>query len=153
MPKYSKQEQTEAIERLREWLAPGDKVHCILRHVSSSGMARVIQFVKMVDGNPRYLGRSIAIALGMSYDMKREGIKVEGCGMDMGFQVVYHAGRVLFPDGFGVEGTRNGAALARAETRGHAKLLVNHGWKFYGRNGDSSGWDNDGGYALQSVWL
>ena len=45
----------------------------------------------------------------------------------MGFEIVYNLGRKLFHDGFKVEGR--------------------------GRNGDMSGHDNDGGYALKHRWL
>jgi len=32
--------------------------------------------------------------------------------------------------------------------------LVAKGWEFIGgRNGDTSGWDDDGGYALKSEWI
>lgn len=43
MTKARKQEQTEAIAKLREWLKPGDTVYTILEHVSSSGMSRSIR--------------------------------------------------------------------------------------------------------------
>ena len=123
--------QAEAIARLRCWLKPGDKVFCVLRHRSASGMSRVIQLTKFdgegADFGPRYLGYNAAVALGWRYDNKREGIKVQGCGMDMGFATVYELGRVLWPEGFKVDGR--------------------------GRNGDTSGWDSDGGYALKSEWL
>lgn len=164
MPKYTKQEQAEALERIREWVKPGDTVSCILRHVSSSGMTRVIQLVAFVDGEPRYLGYNAAIVLGMTYDRKREGVKVQGCGMDMGFHLVYNLGRVLFPEGFGVKcNARDGECDYRARTKdeltksptlkGGAHYVKGVAHTFYGRNGDDSGWDNDGGYALISRWL
>jgi len=40
--KYSKEEVEKARTRLLELLKPGDKVFCILRHVSRSGMMRLI---------------------------------------------------------------------------------------------------------------
>lgn len=121
-------EKDEAIARLREWIKPGATLYTILRHVSRSGMNRVIEVVQLrEDGEVRVLGFNIALAVGYSYDRQRDGIKVGGCGSDMGFEVVYNLGRVLFPDGFEVKGV--------------------------GRNGDTSGWDNDGGYALRQRWL
>lgn len=131
MTKAQKAERAEAMARLREWLAPGDTVWCVLRHVSRSGMLRVIDFkVARKDGEAcdfAHIGYNVALALGMRYDRKAEGVRVSGCGMDMGFHVVYNIGRALFPDGFKVEGR--------------------------GRNGDTSGHDNDGGYALKHRWL
>ena len=127
-----KSEKEEAREYLRGILKPGDTVYCILRNVSRSGMSRVIDLVTLAgksatNNHIRGIGHVAAQALGQTYDPKREGIKIGGCGMDMGFELVYNLGRVLFPEGFKVEGR--------------------------GRNGDTTGWDNDGGYALTHRWI
>lgn len=135
MTKASQAERDQAIAQLREWIKPGDTVYTILDHVSASGMSRAIRVVllhckdgKAIDLHPNY---SIGKALGLRH-WKRNGhtqdaLIVGGCGMDMGFHLVYSLGRVLFPEGFKVEGR--------------------------GRNGDTSGWDKDGGYALNHRWL
>lgn len=68
-----------------------------------------------------------AKACGFAFDERYEAVKIGGCGMDMGFHIAYELGRVLFPEGFKVDGV--------------------------GRNGDTSGWDNDGGYALYQRWM
>lgn len=49
-------------------------------------------------GRPFYLGRLAATALGWAYDHKNEGVKVDGCGMDMAFHTVYSLSSVLFRD-------------------------------------------------------
>jgi hypothetical protein len=126
MTKAQKAEQQEAIAKLREWLKPGDTVYTILRHVSRSGMQREIGVAINKDGAILHPNYSVAKALDMRQG-KRDGLIVGGCGMDMGFHLVYNLGHVLFPDGFAVEGR--------------------------GRNGDMSGHDNDGGYALKHQWL
>jgi hypothetical protein len=59
-------------------------------------------------------------------DGKREGLRVSGCGMDMGFDIVYNLGRFLFPKGDGKTVT--------------------------GRNGDTKP-ETDGGYLLKQEWL
>lgn len=97
-------EKEAARARLLEWLKPGDTVYCILRHVSSSGMSRVIDLVLMPkpgsdDTVPRHIAYNAAILLGMKYDSQREGIKISGCGMDMGFSLVYSLGSALWPNG------------------------------------------------------
>lgn len=120
-------ERQEAIDRLKGWLTPGAEVLCILRHVSRSGMQRVIDLFIIKDGTVINIGPSAAKAMGDRFDYKRDGIVVGGCEMDMGFHLVYNLGRALFPEGFKVEG--------------------------HGRNGDTSGHDADGGYALKSRWL
>lgn len=122
----------ESREALRKLLNSGDKVYCILRHVSSSGMSRVIDLVIPTPAEGAYDGkagiRSIgwhaARAMGSTWDDKRQGIKIGGCGMDMGFALVYNLGHAVWPEGTPEpHSTRNGAP------------------------------DSDGGYALKSVWL
>ena len=55
---------------------------------------------------------------------KNEGIVVDGCGMDMGFHLVYSLGATIWPSGTNKpHGTRNGEP------------------------------DSCGGYALKSRWL
>lgn len=121
-------EREEAVAALRNALKPGDTLFTILRHCSRSGMQRTISIIKISkNGQPGQWSWSAAKACGWNYDNEREGIKVGGCGMDMGFHLVYSLGRVLFPDGFKVKGI--------------------------GRNGDTSGRDTDGGYALNHRWL
>ena len=113
----------EAIKVLRDELRPGDTINTILRHVSRSGMSRSISLFNG-DQDITYFS---ALAMGDKIDQKNGGIKITGSGMDMGFALVYNLGWALFPEGFKVEGI--------------------------GRNGDDSGWDNDGGYALKHRWL
>lgn len=120
----------------------------------------IVRATPYSDGEPRAwrIGHLVAKALGMSYDDKREGIKTSGCGMDMGFHLVYQLGRVLFPQGFGEESRKLDAQYnvidrKRAETPAHAQEMIAEGWEFHGRNGDPTGWDNDGGYALKHEWI
>jgi hypothetical protein len=99
MTKAAQAERAEAIERLREWVKPGDQLFTILRNVSASGMSRTIQVIKIdAKGEPLFLGFNVAQALGLTFDSKREGVKVSGCGMDMGFHLVDSLGRALYPD-------------------------------------------------------
>uniref|UniRef100_A0AB74UFV0 Uncharacterized protein n=1 Tax=Caulobacter phage BL57 TaxID=3348355 RepID=A0AB74UFV0_9VIRU len=198
--KVTKAEQAEAVASLRKLLKPGDSVYCILRHVSSSGMLRVIDLaipvtgtrtntlpagargfkvgveayyterdshrafssgvVKAFDADTvtiayqatadgrgvaeeltfprakvkfykresypaiRNIGYLAARAMGDTWDSDRLGIKVGGCGMDMGFHLVYSLGRTLWPNG---------------TPKPHST-----------RNGEP---DRDGGYALKKEWL
>lgn len=109
---------------LRKILKPGDTVWCVLRHVASSGMSRRIDFYKMIGNEPRYLSGHIADLLGLKLHNTRDGITLRGCGMDMGFHVVYETGQALWPDG----------------------TKTPHG----SRNGEP---DSVGGYALKHRWL
>jgi hypothetical protein len=157
-------ERKEYQDRLREILEPGDMVFTILRHVSASGMSRNLDLVVIKDNEPMRLTYWVAKAAGFTYNEKKEALVVGGCGMDMGFHVVYNLSRYLWPEGFGVEGTLvkhwevEGIPCkqdhsVRPTSKEHAADLVEAGATFYGRNGDKSGWDNDGGYALKQGWL
>ena len=97
----------EARETILGELEPGDTVFTSLEHVSQSGMTRVIQ-LHIFRGdvrNPRHyvLGYPAAKLLDMPYDSKREGVKIGGAGMDMGFHLVYNLAAVLFDDGYALE--------------------------------------------------
>ena len=108
---------------LRTLLVPGAKVYCILRSVSASGISRVISLYVKSEGDMRNIDSLSADALGYKL-AKKAGVMVSGCGMDMGFHLVYSLGSTLWPDGTGTpHGTRNGKP------------------------------DTDGGYALSHVWL
>lgn len=150
-------EREEAVAALRAAIKPGNTVYTILRHVSRSGMQRVIDIYIIENNEPRRWSYTAAQACGFNYDNKHEGIKVGGCGMDMGFHLVYSMSRTLFPDGFGIEGMTLDGRKVRPETEEHAAKMLAHtaypGLSFNGRNGDQSGWDNDGGYALNHRWL
>lgn len=108
MTKVQQTEQNEAIARLREWVKPGDTVYTVLRHVSKTGMTRVIDIKVIRDGEMSHIGYNVALALGMPYDMSKEGVRIGGCGMDMGFQLVYLLGHALFER---VEGADPGYSL------------------------------------------
>jgi len=148
---WSKQETKEAIERLREMIKPGDKVYTTVNHVSRSGMYRAISVHLIKDNEPIWISRLVAKAVGFGWDDNHEAIKVNGCGMDMGFHVVYELSRVLFPNGFGIP--TDSVYPIIPKTKEEAAQFVKNGVKFHGRNGDTCGWDNDGGYALKQEWL
>ena len=85
-------ERDEAIGELREIFKPGERVTTLLRHVSRSGMQRSIS-VLHGDTDVSYL---VATALGDRVD-KWGGVVVPGCGMDMGFHLVYALSRTIYP--------------------------------------------------------
>ena len=117
----SKAQRIEALARLHEILKPGDTVYTVLRHVSSSGMTR---HISVIAGEYNDITWYVMHALGERRSDKTGGLVIGGCGMDMGFHVVYNLGRAMWPDG-------------TPEPHGR-------------RNGDP---DSDGGYALKHRWL
>lgn len=83
--------------RLRETLKHGDTVYTVLRHVSASGMSRRIDLYTMRDNRPQYLSGYASILTGWKLH-DNGGIIVGGCGMDMGFHLVYTLSAILFRD-------------------------------------------------------
>lgn len=119
-------ERNRCLDQLRKWLKPKMTVYTCLRHVSSSGMSRDIS-VHIVCDSGEILNVSAAAAGLLGWTLKeRNGswcVRVSGCGMDMGFHLVYSLGRVVWPDGTPEpHGTRNG----EPDTCGGYAL--NHRW-------------------------
>jgi len=144
MTKAQQSERDEAIARLRETLKPGDTVYCVLRHVSRSGMLRIIDLYKMAESGPVWLTMLAHRAgVGSGYDTKREGLKMGGCGMDMGFAAVYELSSILFPQGF--------TCIGRSEDGSRYCPASDHS------NGDRDytphNHPNCGGYALRHRWM
>jgi hypothetical protein len=122
-------EREEARAALLEILKPGSRVYTICHHVSQSGMMRVLSlYVALVDdkGQPyiRRIDWLACKAAGFTYSDKHEGLRMGGCGMDMGFHAVYSLGQALWPEG---------------TPEPHST-----------RNGEP---DSNGGYALQHSWM
>lgn len=102
--KLSKREQAlmdrnYAIERLlTHYVKPSTKVYTIMRHVSSSGMSRNISLVIANGEEVIDITYYAAHALGDKLIESKgyRAIRVNGCGMDMGFHLVYNLSSVLF---------------------------------------------------------
>lgn len=108
MTKAQKTEREAARVQLRESIKPGDTVYTILDHVSRSGMNRHIRVVLLGcdNGKPTDLHPNWAVgkALGISH-AKRNGreldaLSIGGCGMDMGFHLVYELSYALYGAGY-----------------------------------------------------
>lgn len=89
------QERQEAKKWLLDYIKPGDTIHTVIRHVSRSGMMRHIDVVLLREEGALYMSYHVAKLL--DYNTAEDGsLKVGGCGMDMGFHVVYALSSVLF---------------------------------------------------------
>ena len=101
------QQKQEAIERLREVLKKGDVLFTQLMHVSSSGMTRHIKVRQLKQDTALDWTRLISIALDWKQAQNKygnpNGIMVGGCGMDMGFHLVYTLSSILFDDGYAIK--------------------------------------------------
>lgn len=124
-----KELQEQAMKFLKKVMKPGKTVYTIVRSVSSSGMSRKITCLIANKGELLNIDWYVANALDYRRDKNNGAVIIGGCGMDMGFAIVYSLGRKLYPNGF---------KLAKGQ---------------YGRNGDKSGFDKDGGYSLNQIWI
>ena len=100
MTKAKQSERDEAIVRLRETLKPGATVYTLVTHVARSGMQRSIRLILIQPDGPWDISWLAARVMNDRMDEKNGGIKIGGCGTDMGFSLVYNLSRVLFRDGF-----------------------------------------------------
>lgn len=162
-------ERAEAIEQLRAIVKPGMTVQTILRHVSRSGMSRSISAVVTTpDGAETIDWLLVRAGIGGGLDRTHDGVKMGGCGMDMGFALVYELSRVLFPDGFGCIGKGCPSNDHSNGDRDYTPNTVKQiGWaacdacclapdEQRNRNQgcpEHSHWHRSGGYALRHRWL
>ena len=135
-------ERAKVVRELRDLLKPGDTVYTKLNHVSRSGMTRSIEVMVFRDNAPVNLTWMVSEVLNYKIDSKHWGLKVEGCGMDMGFSVVYNLSSALYR-GVGydcIEDRENGVRCPAADhvnMRDKSKIPKRH-------------YD---GYALRHRWI
>jgi hypothetical protein len=106
--KPTKAEVEEQKELLKSWFPKGSTVYTVLRHVSASGMQREIGVVAILPQDPGNPGSgadlchpnyAVSTVLGWARS-KGDGVKVCGCGMDMGFHLVHELAGVLYGNGY-----------------------------------------------------
>ena len=148
MSNYTR-EQLEQQDTLRALLSPGQTVYTSLDHVSRSGMSRRISLYIVVDGSIRDITWHAAKA-GVGKLHREGGIVMGGCGMDMGFALVYNLGRALYPNGVPCTGSKGYTPTGRKAKapRCGSNDHVN-GDRVY-RKGKLHG---DSGYAFKQEWL
>jgi|GEM_PF-3247966 len=78
--------------------------YTILRSVSRSGMSRTISvhYVEKKSGELRQLNYVCAVLLGLPMDRSYDGVKIKGCGMDMGFALIYDLASKACADGYAI---------------------------------------------------
>ena len=130
--------KAQALEYLHSYLKPGQTVYVILRHASKSGMSRSISAVIPTiskEGKPGIydITHLVAQACDLTMDTHHNGVKMGGCGMDMGFALVYDLSRTMWPGGFDCigDGCPSNDHFNHEENAHHV----------------------DGGYALKKSWL
>jgi len=130
---WTKTEQEKAKNTLRALLPPGATVFTDVTHVSRSSMSRTIKAYIRTAEDIQGISLLVAKATDTALDPKLYGVKMGGCGMDMGFELVYQLGRSLYPNGFPCIGKG-------CPANDHA-------------NREDNTQHSDGGYALRQRWL
>jgi len=152
--------KSEALDMLRKFLRPGSTVYTVLRSVARSGMSRVIDLYTFDDGRKVYLTGYVSKVLGMT--RTDDGIRVNGCGSDAGFDTVYALARTMFRDGFDCCGKscqsndHSNLWHDKAEGRIPAGTCCDHLNRTEGECKDLSckPWHHrDGGYAFRHEWI
>lgn len=117
-----------------EQVKVGDVIYTSLVSVSRSGMSRRIRLFHMRNNIPVDITLEAGRVLGLTE--KGEGIRVDGCGMDMGFFLVYSLSSRLWPNGHECIGEE---CPSNAHSNGDRDYTPHH--------------HRDGGYALKHIWL
>ena len=138
--KKQDQERQDAINTLRKIVKPGDTVYTALRSVAKSGMSRTLDVYVIVDGEPRWITGLVGKAIGTPQSRKdwenSNGLRVHGCGMDAGFEVIYNLSYYLYPDGFTCVGER---CPSNEHSNGDRDYTPHH--------------HKEAGYALRHRWM
>lgn len=129
----------EMKETLRTMLPPGSTIYTQLDHVSKSGMMRAISIKIIEDNEIHDITHHVAVALQEKRHDKYGGIKINGCGMDMGFSIVYDLSYVLYPNGFECIGEKPIRCPSNDHFNGDRDYTPHH--------------HNSGGYALIHRWI
>ncbi len=136
---YSKDQKETAITYLKKTLKPGRTIYTDVKQVSRSGMSRHIKCYIVDGGKIQNITWHISRVLGYSIDRDDGGLKVSGCGMDMGFHVIYNLAYTLFPKGYKCPGES-----CRSNDHFNDHTITREKGKHK---------HSDGGYAFDQQWL
>lgn len=110
----------ETVNELRTLFPVGSTAYTTVVKVSRSGLTRTIRVFAMTKdrttGLPtaRDVSGMVAEVLGWPLDTYDWGVKVDGCGMNMAFHLVYCLSRVLYPGGHTCTGSRDTKVTGRS---------------------------------------
>ena len=105
LTKAAKEERaTKSANVLKQHLSTGDRVWCNITKTAASGMSRRIRcYIPLNDDGtsdhkPTIYDITWHVANVLDWPLNDDGIRVDGCGMDMGFHLVSTMARSLFGD-------------------------------------------------------
>ena len=90
--------RADSVRFLKKYFPIGSEVTLSVAHVSRSGMRRTIKVMAYNKDRKEIVNVSqhVARVLGWKIDDDRNGVVVDGTGMDMGFHMVYSLGSTLY---------------------------------------------------------
>jgi len=89
---------------LRDTFPEGSTAYTLVTKVAPSGMSRHIMVAgSSKKGHVQNMSWYIAELLGWKYKPNTRSVFVGGCGMDMGFHLVYTLSNILYEDGYAIE--------------------------------------------------
>lgn len=95
-------EQQEYRDGLENMLPKGSKVYTLIRSVSSSGMSRRISVFTIIDGELVDLDWKLERAGIAKRRANKDGLYIQGVGMDMCFALTYDIATTLHGDGYSI---------------------------------------------------
>ena len=117
---YTNEEVANALEQIKKRVPKGGTVYTVVRSVAASGMSRRITLLAAVEET-----RTVNLRIGelsvvtgpaiaeldywvqtlrdQKHDSDKAGVFIPGCGMDMGFAIVYDLAQALYGDGYALE--------------------------------------------------
>ena len=95
-------DKERAEELLKECFPKGSTAHTTVVHVARSGMSRHIKVFAITGKRIQNISYYVAEYLDWRYTNK-EAVFVGGCGMDMGFHLIYTLSSCLYDDGYAIK--------------------------------------------------
>lgn len=129
--------QASAKEYLSKVILAGSTVYTVLTHRSQSGMSRCIKLLIAEKGRVVDISWAVGKLLGLRTNDRHEGCVIGGCGMDMGFHLVYSLSHALWPEGSPCTGD---GCHSNDHANGDRNYTVGH-------------IHHDGGYCLRHEWV
>jgi len=93
-------ERAEAF--LKDWFPKGSTAHTTVVHVAQSGMSRHIKVFAISGERIQNISYHVSKLLDWRFTNK-EAVFVGGCGMDMGFHLIYTLSSILYDDGYAIK--------------------------------------------------
>ena len=87
---------------LKDWFPKDSTAHTTVVHVARSGMSRHIKVFAISGERIQNISYHVAKFLNWRYTDK-EAVFVGGCGMDMGFHLIYTLSSKLYDDGYAIK--------------------------------------------------